>query len=762
MKKNLPSPIYKMAQMLSFIVLLFFWGSVKAQGTKADYQRADTIFENASEKIYNAPENFNWSEEGDQFWYFKKTRGGGRYMLVDVSKKEKKELFDHKRFADVLEAESNNTVDSNELPISSLKYNRAEEELRFNAFNEVWLLKLKDYKLEKVGDESMHQNEHGSGYWGDPYREKNGETVSPDSLWVAYIKNYNVYVRKNNENNNEEEVQVSFDGGLAQYYSDRIYWSPDSKSLVSLKITPNEERKIYFVESSPESQLQPILHNRHYLKPGDALPQSQPVLFDVETKKSYAVNSDTLPNQYSVGHVAWKEDSQAYTFEYNQRGHQLYQVFSVDRESGELTALITEKSKTFIDYSGKKYRKDIDDGKEIIWASERDGWNHLYLYDGLTGKVKNQITKGDWVVRKVVHIDEEERFIIFAGSGKVKGQDPYLIQYYKVNFDGSDLTALTKENGNHKATFSPDYTTFVDTYSRVDSPPITVVKNSDDGKILMDVEEADIEDLLETGWTYPEVFNAKGRDGVTDIWGVIIRPSNFDSSKDYPIIESIYAGPTGSFVPKDFGVYSGFYKLAELGFIVVQIDGMGTSNRSKAFHDITWKNLKDGGFPDRILWMKSAAQKYAYIDLDQVGIYGTSAGGQNAAAAVLFYPEFYKAAVSASGVHDNRMDKLWWNEQWMGYPVGPQYTENSNTVHADQLQGRLMLIAGEMDDNVDPATTMQMADALIKAKKDFELVIIPGAGHTSGEEFGERKRRDFFVKYLLGTNPPIWENQEEH
>jgi dipeptidyl aminopeptidase/acylaminoacyl peptidase len=252
------------------------------------------------------------------------------------------------------------------------------------------------------------------------------------------------------------------------------------------------------------------------------------------------------------------------------------------------------------------------------------------------------------------------------------------------------------------------------------------------------------------------VFVSKARDGQTDIWGVIIRPTNFDPAKKYPVIENIYAGPQGSFVPKTFSTQTGMQAQAELGFIVVQIDGMGTSNRSKAFHDVAWKNLGDAGFPDRIIWHKAVAAKYPWYDATRVGIYGTSAGGQNSTGAVLFHPEFYDAAVAAAGCHDNRMDKIWWNEQWMGWPIGPQYAASSNVDHAKNLQGKLLLIVGEMDTNVDPASTMQVVDALIDADKDFDLLVLPGAGHTSGGAYGERRRFDFFVKHLRGIDPPNW------
>jgi dipeptidyl aminopeptidase/acylaminoacyl peptidase len=294
----------------------------------------------------------------------------------------------------------------------------------------------------------------------------------------------------------------------------------------------------------------------------------------------------------------------------------------------------------------------------------------------------------------------------------------------------------------------------IDTWSRVDSAPVHELRRSSDGGLVSKLEEADISELQATGWKPPEVFVAKARDGKTDIWGTINQPKDFDPSKKYPVIEQIYAGPQGSYVPKSFGGARRFASLTDLGFVVVQMDGMGTANRSKAFHDVCWKNLKDAGFPDRILWHKAVAAKYPWYDISRVGIYGTSAGGQNAAGAVLFHPEFYKAAVANSGCHDNRMDKASWNEQWMGYPVGPQYAESSNIENAGKLRGHLMLVVGEMDENVPPETTYRFVDALIKANKDFDLLTVPNGGHGAGGAYGQRRLQDFFVRHLQGTEPP--------
>ena len=364
------------------------------------------------------------------------------------------------------------------------------------------------------------------------------------------------------------------------------------------------------------------------------------------------------------------------------------------------------------------------------------------------------MTKGDWVVREIDSIDQKKREIWFQASGMNPQEDPYFIHYYRIGFDGKGLVKLTEANGNHRIIYSPNRKYFVDQYSRVDMPPVMELKRTADGEKVMDLEKADASALMALGVKMPEVFHAKGRDGVTDIWGVVFRPRNFDPKKRYPIVEQIYAGPQGSFVPKNFTPYGETQSLAELGFIVVQIDGMGTYNRSKAFHDVCWKNLADAGFPDRILWMKALAAKYPYVDTTRVGVYGTSAGGQNAAGAVLFHPEFYKSAVSACGCHDNRVDKQWWNEQWMGYPVGRHYDEQSNITNAYKLEGDLLLIVGEADENVPPESTYRVVDALIKAGKNFDFLAVPGMGHGDGGPYGRKKKRDFFVKSLLGVDPP--------
>jgi dipeptidyl aminopeptidase/acylaminoacyl peptidase len=726
-----------------------------AQGKKEDYLRAEVVKQAMDNKVYNAPSSIQWIEGGHRFWYSNHTAQGKKFILVDAESKSKSPAFDHEKLATALAEVSKSKVKPDSLPITAIRFLDKGQTVEFEYQDENWKCNLGSYKIEKTAKRPDFRR---GRYWGDGGGEENRPPVtSPDGKWIAFVKSYNVYVQRADKS--DKELALSFDGSEGDNYSSALVWSPDSKKIATFKIRPNKPHLIYFIESTPAEQFQPKLHSRNYLKPGDALPQKEAHLFVVDSRKHVAVKT-SMGHQYATTNPKWWDDSRAFSFEYNERGHQAYKVIEVNGESGEARDLIAETSKTFIDYSGKKYRYDANDGKEIIWTSERDGWNHLYLYDGLTGKVKNQITKGEWVVRKVVKVDGKARTIIFEGSGKEKGQDPYLIQYYRIGFDGNGLTALTTEDGTHHASFSSDYKYFVDTYSRVDLPPVTNLKSVADGKIIQEIERADISELQKIGWKAPEVFVAKGRDNVTDIYGIIVRPMHYNPKKKYPVIELIYAGPHSAHAPKVFNSdfrYRFLHELAELGFIVVQLDGMGTSNRSKAFHDVCWQNIKDAGFPDRIKWIKAAASKYPYIDADKVGIFGNSAGGQNSAAALLLHRDFYKVAVSSSGCHDNRMDKIWWNEQWMGYPIGQHYAESSNSTHAAKLKGKLLLILGEMDDNVDPASTMQFMDALIKANKPFDFLMVPGMGHSMGGDYGEHKRRDFFVKHLLGVEPPAWE-----
>jgi dienelactone hydrolase len=807
--------------------LLLGLGRVRAQGTLADYQRGQALARTSQGLVTDVPGAANWIGETDHFWYSRSVKGGTEFVLVDAGAATRKPAFDHEKLAAALSSAMGKSYTALSLPFvprtlgragaasgtattSPLTFIDGERSIRFGSGGSFWKCSLADYTCTKgeaipqvvpggrggrggappenaeanpepVGGDPVDGLEYQppppqqgatgqgrgrgpSGCAPHPQAENQAQVcTSFDGKWDALIENFNVLLRP--AGSTERPTALSVDGSEGNYYTFRsIAWSPDSRELAAYHTRPGYDRQVHYIESSPTDQLQPKHTSILYRKPGDALDIAFPALFDVATRKETEIDRALFPNAYNLTPPVWWKDGRGFTFEYNQRGHQVYRVIEVDAETGKARALIDETSKTFIYYNvmaeglsgGRRYRHDLNDGKEIIWASERDGWEHLYLYDGVTGKVKNQITKGDWVVRMVDYVDDVKRQIWFQAGGMNAGQDPYFAHYYRINFDGTGLTRLTEADGNHTLTFSSDRKYFVDTWSRLDLPPVARLRRTEDRKVVLELGKGDVTALLASGVKMPEVFVAKGRDGKTDIWGIIIRPTNFDPSKKYPVIEDIYAGPHGSFVPKTFSAVQRNQALAELGFIVVHIDGMGTSNRSKAFHDVAYKNLGDAGFPDRILWHKAVAAKYPSYDVTRVGIFGTSAGGQSSLGGLLFHPEFYKVVVTNSGCHDNRMDKIWWNEQWMGWPLGPQYAASSNVDNAHKLQGKALIIIGGMDSNVDPASSLQVVDALVKANKHFDMLFIPGQNHGVGVLANQHYRDDYFVHNLLGVEPPDW------
>lgn len=719
-----------------------------AQITKMDYQRADTVIKNNT-LVYSPAVKATWIGHSSEFWYLNHEREGDIYYLVDAKSGRKRRAFDQEKLAALLTKESRRANSATALGLTEVTFKEDMSGISFVYNHASWEYLFKKNQLQHLGE----KQESLSRYWGERVAQDYSPVLSPDKQWEAFIKDHNLYIRPVGGNG---EIALTYDGNSEYDYSPEMLWSPDSKKIATLKVRNVVERRIPLIESSPTTQRQPILQWRDYAKPGDVLPIRLPVLFDVENRKEIPLATDGYANQFELSISGWRKDSRAFTFEFNQRGHQRYVVGEIDAITGAITHLVDERAETFIHYANN-YRYDLQDGQEMIWSSERDGWRHLYLFDN-QGHVIQQITKGEWVVRQVDYVDEPNRVVYFMASGFNKDEDPYNLHYCRIGFDGTDFEDLTPENANHHIVVSKDRTWFVDTYSRPDLPPISQLKKTADASLVLVLEKCDISDLQQKGWLMPEVFRAKGRDGKTDIWGNIHRPSTFDPSKSYPVVEMIYAGPHDSHVVKDFLAYNRLIsRLSELGFIVVSIDGMGTANRSKAFHDMCWKNLKDAGYPDRIAWIKAAAEKYPYLDLERVGVYGWSAGGQNAMGALLFHNDFYKVAVSLCGCHDNRVDKMWWNEQWMGFPIDASYSACSNVDNAHLLKGKLLLINGELDDNVDPASTLQVVNALVKANKPFEQLYLPGRTHSLGGPYEMHRLDDFFVKYLYHQEPPAWE-----
>jgi dipeptidyl aminopeptidase/acylaminoacyl peptidase len=724
--------------------------------------RARSQQERRIQGYYKARITPNWFSDNTCFWYRNDLKGNTReFILVNAEKGIRRKAFDHKKLAAALSQAAGTDYSANQFPFERIELSDNLKELRFTVNRTTWICDLTSYTCSRTDETesqpSTEPTEQGSrsGRQRGRGRRRSQSMDSPDGKWTAFVKDNNLFIRRKDT---DEAIQLSTDGTEGNAYG-RFSWAPDSGTLAAFRIKPGDNKEVYLIESSPEGGGRAKLRSRPYALPGDKFATYELNLLDIDSRKQIKPPVDKLELDWQVPRLHWKKDQRHFAYEKVDRGHQRFRVIEVDSHTGRTRNLIDEKTETFIwTAHTENLRLNrvnwLDETDEIIYVSERDGWRHLYLVDGKQGKTACRITKGEWVVRGIDIIDEDKRQVWFHASGRNPDEDPYFIHYYRINFDGSGLTALTEGNGSHSIQYSPDRRYLIDTYSRVDMPPVHELRRASDGSLVCPLDKADISELVADGWTAPEVFVAKGRDGKTDIWGIICRPRELDPNKKYPVIEQIYAGPQSAYVPKRFSPIRRFSSLTDLGFIVVQIDGMGTAHRSKAFHDVCWKNLKDAGFPDRILWHQAAAGKYPYYDITRLGVYGNSAGGQNAAGAVLFHPEFYKAAFASCGCHDNRMDKASWNEQWMGYPVGPQYSECSNIDNAHRLQGRLMLVVGEMDTNVPPESTMRFVDALIKADKDFDLLVIPGAGHGSGGSYGRRRMQDFFIRHLQGVEPP--------
>jgi len=577
--------------------------------------------------------------------------------------------------------------------------------------------------------------------------------VSPDGSHRVDIRDHNVVLIKVAD---QSEEILTTDGDSQNEYRMPVWWSPDNKYFSLFRTQLGDRREVTLVESSPKDQLQPKTSVFDYAKPGDTLDHPRLQVFGVDAVTHYQIDPELAPNPFDVTNVNWHSDGQSVRMVYNERGHQRLAILAINVVDGKTRAIVNEVSNTFVDYAGKQFLQFIDGRDEMIWMSQRSGWNHLYLIRQSTGEVIRPITSGQYAVREVIKVDTEQRTVLAAVGGYYPDQDPYHVHLVRYSLDDDTVVPLTDGDGDHSWEFSPNEKFLVAKYSRVDLPPVTELRSMEDGKRIATLATADASEFAEAAGSLPRRFVAKGRDGETDIYGMIVMPYDFDpnSDKRYPVLELIYAGPHSAHVPKSFGRFIDLRKTADLGFIVVRIDGMGTSHRSKAFHDVCWKNIADAGFPDRIAWMKAAAKEIPQMDLQRVGIWGGSAGGQNAMRALIDHGDFYKAAFADCGCHDNRMDKIWWNELWMGWPIGPHYEEQSNVTGAHKVTGKLMLSVGELDRNVDPASTLQVVNALIKADKDFELLLIPGAGHGAGSgPYGDRRRLDFFVRHLWNTEP---------
>lgn len=708
-----------------------------------DFDVALSYPKRTENKVFRDRVKANWLPGGKSFWYRVQTGAGTHeFVLINAANGSRRTAATLKELG-LPEQEATKT---SAMPIEMRRTQRTGESSGIKFINQL----QEDVELHWINQAGKHLH-----YGGISAGKEHEQHTFDGHVWLITSRTGGHLAVV--EGTAQPQTLIIDGKGITKARTEepkrprRGFRSPDGSCVVFTEHEDVPRRQVTIVESSPNGSVQPRLKVFDYIKPGDPLPKSQWVIEKKDGGK-LRVPRDLYENPFTESgnlDAVWAPDSSEFYFNYNQRGHQLYRILAVNAKTGTVRVVVGEKSKTFIDHTKKTWRHWLHGTGELVWMSERDGWCHLWLYDTKKGAPKLQITKGAWPVREVLHVDEARREIWFLASGLREKEDPYHLHLCRVNFDGSGFLQLTTGDGNHHIEFSPNRDFFIDTWSRADHPPIIELRRSSDGGLVCVLEKADASALIATGWTMPERFVAKGRDGKTNIHGVIIRPSNFDPAKKYPVVEDIYAGPHGAFAPKDFDRQTRMHQIAELGFILVKLDGMGTNQRGKSFHDVCWKNLKDAGFPDRKLWIQEAAKTRPWMDLTRVGIYGGSAGGQNAMRALLDHHDFYKAAVADCGCHDNRMDKIWWNEQWMGWPVDASYAKSSNVDDAHKLQGRLLLIVGELDTNVDPASTMQVVASLQKAGKTFDYMPITGTGHGAAETpYGSRLRMEFLVRHL--------------
>jgi len=728
-----------------------------AQGTRADYERAQQFLGGNLEKLVLTADIFpHWVEETDQFWY-RKPGIDKEFVLIDAAKNTRGPAFDHAKLAEALSKSAGKEFHPNRLPFDSFEFVEKGTAIRFDAEEQRWTCDLTSYKCTAAKLPPA------------------GESISPDGKWAAFVDHYNLFVRNLFTG---AVAQLTHDGEKSWDYATplpssdlmirqgtedvkeraAVFWSPDSTKLITYRIDSRNAGRFTTLQFVPPDQLRPKAYTYVYPLPGEIVSVAAPIVFDLLSGKRTDVQTDPIEIYFQGGPgFGWFKDGKRFHYRFESRGYKRAEFREVDAETGKVRTVVGEASDNYVD-PGETFEETVKEGAEILWTSERDGWNHIYLYNGETGQLENQVTKGAWPVRRIVHVDEKARQIYFLAGGREAGEDPCLTHLYRINFDGTGLKLLTPESANHTASVSPDGKYFVDNFSRPDLPGESILCRTSDASVMQTLEKPELDALQKMGWKFPEPFQGKAADGKTEIYGLIWRPTNFDPSKKYPVIEQIYTGPQGFFVPKTFGSAvsggRGLQAMAELGFIVVMVDGRGTTGRSRAFHEYSYHNL-GGVFDDHVALIQQMGARYPYMDLNRVGIYGTSAGAYAAAHAMLVHPEFYKVCVSISGDHDARLDKAWWNELYQGYPVGKDYAEQSNVTMADRLQGHLLLVHGDVDNNVNPVETMRFADALIKANKDFDMLFVPNMFHGEGQNlYLVRRRWDYFVKNLLGVEPP--------
>lgn len=734
--------------------------------TADDYARAEKFLGyNTTPLVLRGPVRATWlAGDGGRFWYRNLVENGSEFVLVDPVKRTKAPAFDHAKVAGTLSVAAGGRYDATHLPFTQFTYSADGRSIAFTVEGRGWACDVAGSSCA-----STKSPEAASA---------RKEVVSPDGKLAAFIRHDNLWVRNLAT---AVEKPLTTDGvndfgyatdnaGWTKSDNPVLLWSPDSKKIATFQQDQRGVGEMYLVDTKVGH---PTLHAWKYPLPGDeTVTTIQRVVIHLDGPR--VVRLKIAPDQHrgtitddikgrstEWDDVEWSADSKQLAFVSTSRDHKHEQFRVANPDTGDVRDLFDEKVATYFESGmGTANWRFLPATNEVVWLSERDNWAQLYLYDLQTGRLKNQVTTGESNVTQVVRVDEKQRLIYFIGVGREKGRDPYFRHLYRVGFDGKNLALLTPADADHDVALSPSGSLFVDNYSRPDVKSTSVLRAADGAQVLA-LEEANLSKLVAAGWKPPIPFTVKARDGVTDLYGLMFCPTGFDPSKKYPIINNIYPGPqTGSVGSRGFSASRGDTQaLAELGFIVVQIDGMGTPWRSKTFHDAYFGDMGDNTLPDQVSGMKQLAQRFPWIDIDRAGIYGGSGGGYATAGAMFRYPDFFKVGVSTSGNHDNRGYEDDWAEKWQGLLVKKadgtsNYDDQANQNHAKNLKGKLLLAHGTMDNNVPPYNTLLVVDALIKANKDFDLVLFPNRGHGLGESYMIRRRWDYFVRHLLGAEPP--------
>ncbi|MDP2053262.1 MAG: DPP IV N-terminal domain-containing protein, partial [Acidobacteriota bacterium] len=716
---------------------------------------------NTNPLVSNGPVQANWLPN-DRFWYRNVTAAGSEFVLVDAVRATKAPAFNHTAVAAALTTAMGKPVPATRLPFTQLSFAADGLSFSFDSDTKRWTCDVQGAACTSADRPARIPN----------------SMLSPDGKLAAFIRDHNLWVR---DVATGADKQLTTDGvkdygyatdnaGWIRSDNPVMVWSPDSKKIATFQQDQRKTGEMYLVNTVVGH---PALSAWKYPLPGDEhVTMIERVVIEVDGPKVIRLkmgpdqHRSTLCDDVKCGgewvDVQWHPDGSQVSFVSTSRNHQQANLRVADAATGAIRDVLEEKGETFLESgNGKVNWKYLPGSNEAIWFSQRENWGHLYLHDLHTGKQKHPITSGEGNVTQLTRVDEANRMLYFQGVGKQRGRDPYFRHFYRIGMDGSNLQLLTPDDADHAISMSPSGNYFVDNFSRPDVPSTSVLRDAS-GKVVLPLEKADISRLLATGWQPPMPITVKDRGGVNELYGLLYRPTNFDPAKKYPIVNNIYPGPqTGSVGSRSFSAARGDTQaIAELGFIVVQIDGMGTPWRSKRFHAAYYGNMGDNTLPDQVAGMKELASRYPWIDLERAGIYGHSGGGYATAAAMFSYPDFFKVGVSQAGNHDNRVYEDDWAEKWQGLleknaDGTTNYDNQANQLIAHQLKGKLLLAHGSMDANVPFYSTLLVADALIKANKDFDLIIFPNRGHGFGNEpYMVRRRWDYFVKHLMGVEPP--------